>query len=439
MKKKEKMKILSENNFFEEFLVIQRHFFKEFTGKLKNVKDIRQKKKVKYEPDILLFMIIMKSCCSIISMNEMESTFSTNKSTENMSKALGYDEELEVLPHYDTINNFLKELEVNQLEEIRKYMIKEMLEKRSFEHYRYKDKYWKIAIDATGMYSFKEKHCKHCLIKRHKNKETGEVERVEYYHNVLEAKLVLGDMVFSIATEFIENENEDIAKQDCELKAFSRLAERLKKEYPRLPICMLGDSLYACNRVFDICKEYRWRYILRFKEGSIPSIAEEFNILKKIESKEEKGFNFVNEIDYGDKKINVAEYVELVKYKNKKELIERRFVFITDIEISKNNVEDIVAAGRSRWKIENQAFNNQKNISYDIEHACCLNYNAMKNHYMLIQIADIIKQLFEKGSEVLKILKLSKKNISSKLRSSFTRETLIIEDILTSRMQIRDL
>lgn len=439
MKKKEKMKILSENNFFEEFLVIQRHFFKEFTGKLKNVKDIRQKKKVKYEPDILLFMIIMKSCCSIISMNEMESTFNTNKSTENMSKALGYDEELEVLPHYDTINNFLKELEVNQLEEIRKYMIKEMLEKRSFEHYRYKNKYWKVAIDATGMYSFKEKHCEHCLIKRHKNKETGEVERVEYYHNVLEAKLVLGDMVFSIATEFIENENEDVTKQDCELKAFSRLVERLKKEYPRLPICMLGDSLYACNRVFDICKEYRWRYILRFKEGSIPSIAEEFNILKKIESKEEKGFNFVNEIDYDDKKINVAEYVELVKYKSKKELIERRFVFITDIEISKNNVEDIVAAGRSRWKIENQGFNNQKNVGYDIEHACCLNYNAMKNHYLLIQIADIIKQLFIKGSEVLKTLKLSKKNISSKLKHSFSQETLIIEDIPTSRMQIRDL
>lgn len=66
---------------------------------------------------------------------------------------------------------------------------------------------------------------------------------------------------------------------------------------------MIGDSLYACTRVFDICKEYKWKYILRFKEGSIPSIAGEFNILKKIESKEEKGFNFVNEIDYDGKKI----------------------------------------------------------------------------------------------------------------------------------------
>ncbi len=120
-------------------------------------------------------------------------------------------------------------------------------------------------------------------------------------------------------------------------------------------------------------------------------------------------------------------------------MVEKRFVFITDIEISKKNVEEIVEAGRSRWKIENEGFNNQKNVNYDLEHVCCENYNAMKNHYLLIQIADILKQLFEKGSEVLKTIKLSKKDISSKLKYSFSTEPFKIEDIITSRIQIRDL
>ena len=435
MKRKDKRKILARENFFATFLIIKKHFFKELNKELAKVKDIRQAKKIQYTPDIILFLVIMKNACTITSMNEMGSTFNTEESIGNISKALGVD--LEELPHYDTINNFLKKLEVNQLEKIRKYMINEMLKKRSFEHYRYKDKYWKVAIDATGMFSFKEKHCEHCLKRKYKNKETGEIERVEYYHNVLEAKLVLGDMVFSIATEFIENEHEDVEKQDCELKAFSRLAKRLKKDYPKLPICILGDSLYACRRVFDVCKKNRWRYILRFKEGSIPSIAKEFNILKEIDTVKEKGFNFVNEIDYDEKKINVVEYIEQVEEKSK--VVQKRFVFITDIEISKNNVEDIVAAGRSRWKIENEGFNNQKNGTYDLEHVCCKDYNAMKNHYILIQIADILRQLFEKGSEVLKILKLAKKEISSKLKFSFTRESFKIEDIPTTRMQIRDL
>lgn len=177
--------------------------------------------------------------------------------------------------------------------------------------------------------------------------------------------------------------------------------------------------------------------ILRFKEGSISSIAKEFNILKEIDTVKEKGFNFVNEINYDEKKINVVEYIEQVEEKDK--VVEKRFVFITDIEISKNNVEDIVAAGRSRWKIENEGFNNQKNGTYDLEHVCCKDYNAMKNHYILIQIADILRQLFEKGSEVLKMLKLAKKDISSKLKFSFTRESFKIEDIPTTRMQIRNL
>lgn len=449
MTRKEKRKIITDNNFFGEFLIIKKHFFKELFVQLKNVKDIRQTGKVIYTPDILLFTIIMKNCCSITTMNEMKNEFNTNNSVENIAKAMGY-EELEELPHYDTINNFLKKLENYQLEKIRKYMIKELLKKRSFEHYRYNDKYWIIAIDATGMFSFNKKHCEHCLKRTFKNKETGEIERVEYYHNVLEAKLVIGDMVFSIETEFIENEHEDIEKQDCELKAFSRLAKRLKKEYPKLPICILGDSLYACDRTFEICKENRWKYILRFKEGSIPSIAKEFQAIQKIEPKElkieqrlekeeiTKLYKYVNEIDYCNKKINIVECKEQIFNKKDGKETENTFVFITDIEISEKKAEKIVAAGRSRWKIENEAFNNQKNISYDIEHACCLDYNAMKNHYLLIQIADILKQLFEKGAEVLRILKLGKKEISSILKDHFRQIPLKIEDISTGRIQIRD-
>lgn len=49
-------------------------------------------------------------------------------------------------------------------------------------------------------------------------------------HHVLEAKLVVCDMVFSIGSEFIENESEEVTKQDCEMKAFYRLAKKIKEE-----------------------------------------------------------------------------------------------------------------------------------------------------------------------------------------------------------------
>jgi hypothetical protein len=45
------------------------------------------------------------------------------------------------------------------------------------------------------------------------------------------------------------------------------------------------------------------------------------------------------------------------------------------------------------------------NVRYDMEHACCLDYQAIKNHYLLIQISDILRQLLENGSVALKELK----------------------------------
>ena len=69
------------------------------------------------------------------------------------------------------------------------------------------------------------------------------------------------NVIISIGTEFIENENEEVSKQDCELNAAKRLLERIKKEYPRLPICIQGDALYATEPFMKLCKEYKWSYL----------------------------------------------------------------------------------------------------------------------------------------------------------------------------------
>jgi len=161
----------------------------------------------------------------------------------------------------------LKKLDVSELEKIRDYMIRELFKKRSLEKYRLLDKNWCIAIDGSQLFSFKEKHCEHCLKKEHKNKETGEIEKITYYYTVLEAKLILGNMTFSILTEFVENENESVSKQDCEINAAKRLMKKLKYKFRKLNICILGDSLYACELLYKLCAEYKWKFIFRFKEG----------------------------------------------------------------------------------------------------------------------------------------------------------------------------
>ena len=92
--------------------------------------------------------------------------------------------------------------------------------------------------------------------------------------------------------------------------------------------------------------------------------------------------------------VNLTYYTEKkIKPDEKKETTE--FAWIADITITKNNARNIVNAGRNRWKIENQGFNRQKHWRGNIEHACSWNEQAQKNHYLMEQIADFIKQLYE--------------------------------------------
>ena len=312
-------------------------------------------------------------------------------------------------------------------------MIKELFKKRCLEEYRLLNKYWTIAVDATGIATFREKHCDHCLKREYRDEDTGEIKETIYFHYVLEAKLIVGNMVLSIDTEFIENEGEEYKKQDCEIEASKRLAKRLKEKYKRLPICILGDSLYAVEPIFQICKKNKWKYIFTFKEGRTKSIWEEFQGIKKIEKTEINGCTWVNAIGYQESLVNVIDAKLIEKGE------EKNFTYVTNLTINKNNTEKIVAAGRSRWKIENEGFKNQKHITNNIEHQCCEDYTAMKNHYLLVQIADMLRQLFEQGYELIRSLKAGIKEISSRLLESFRQVPITVEDIekLSKRIQIR--
>ena len=103
--------------------------------------------------------------------------------------------------------------------------------------------------------------------------------------------------------------------------------------------------------------------------------------------------------------------------KNGKEQI-RIFKWITNFEITKKNAVKIARGGRVRWKIENQGFNRQKHWQGNLEHACSWNAQAQKNHYLMQQIADFMRQLYEyfylKKNEMITLLARSKRHEASK-------------------------
>lgn len=268
MNRREKRKIRKEINIFLDVVKIIKQYFPQLTQKLNDLTDTRHQSYIQYQMSVITVTRLLGLLCGIKSMREKTAKFDTDETIKNIDTLLKI--ELEEIPHYDTINNVFEKLDINELRKIQKYMVNRLIRSKMFDKYRYNDKYFQIVVDGTGMMKFKKRHCKHCLKRVHNKGE--ENEYTIYYHYVLEAKLVVGDIVISIDSEFVENEDENVAKQDCEMKSFFRMAERIKKEYPKLPIIISGDALYACEPIMNKCKENKWEYILRFKKDRLRAL-----------------------------------------------------------------------------------------------------------------------------------------------------------------------
>lgn len=428
------------------FYKTMRHFFPSFRNWLEQIEDPRMKLMIDYSLPSVIWVGIMLFLMKIEARRQINFRFNTPEFISHINFLAGTD--LEKMLHSDTLAYLLKRLPFESLCGIRTKMIKNLIRNRTLEKFRLLDRYYMISIDATGHLAFKNRHCPHCLV------ATRDGKPLYYYHNVLEAKLITENgLALSVATEFIENPSEVYDKQDCELRAFYRLAPGLKKAFPQLNICLLLDGIYAMEPTFKICKDYNWKYIVNFKEGSMPATFEEYELLKPLHLENQasveiektnvrQAYNWVPDIDYkGQYLLNILECNEYNPKKRDKK--ETRFVWATNIEIGQFNFKSIAKAGRCRWKTENEGFNIQKNGGYNLEHAYSQNILAGKNLYLLLQIAHIINQLMEKGSLLkhqIKKIYGSIRNIARKLLEDFRTKSVdkdYVESILSGPFQIR--
>ena len=307
MNRKEKREKKKELNVLSDVITIIKQYFPELISKFEGLTDLRHQSYVTYKMKVIFMVRLLALMCEIKSMQEITREFNTEEAIENIATICGLT--LDEIPHCDTINDVFRNVNVNEIEEIRKYMIVKMIRNKMLSKYKIRGQYYHIIVDGTGLATSRKKYNENCLIKNKTDKNGNEYQ--EYSTYVLEAKLIIGDMVFSIGSEFVENESENVEKQDCETKAFKRLAEKIKKEYPRLRVIISGDALYASNTVMDICKGNGWKYIIRFKEGAIPTLYREFETIVKTDNESKlKNYESVTKLEYQEHKTNVIKYTD---------------------------------------------------------------------------------------------------------------------------------
>jgi hypothetical protein len=428
-----------------------RHFFGGFGDLFQPVHDPRNLDLITYPLAAMGFTGVLMFLCRLAARRQINHLLRGNGPSAAKFYALFG---VQSCPHGDTVNALYSRLEPAEVQEAVTRMGEILIRKKVLYRYRLLDHYFMIAVDGTGRLTFPERHCAHCMTQTHNGKTT-------YYHPVLEAKLVTANgLVFSVMTEFIENPGEKPTKQDCELKAFYRLADRLKQRFPRLPICLLLDGLFAGGPTFALCDEYRWKYLIVLTEDDLSSVHQEFELLMPlapenrltvhtgVQSEIQQVFRWMNDISYVDSEkrehiLSVMECRETCPH-SKGERKTTRFKWVTNLKVKSNNIRILTnQGGRLRWKIENEGFNVQKNGGYALEHAYSRNPTAAKVFYYMLQIAHILAQLIEHGSLFCKAFPQgvgSAKNIAFCLLEAWRNlrlRTGQLEQVLSARVQIR--
>jgi hypothetical protein len=301
-----------------------------------------------------------------------------------------------------------------------------------------------VAVDASGVVSCDWDRFGCGLKKESKN------GKVTYLYPVLEAKLVTeSGFCISLASEWIVNDNNrPYDKQDCEQNAFKRLAEKLKKAFSRLPICILADALYATAPVMSICQNNGWKYIITLQDGSLPCLQDCLNDdpptqhnsfvhypkcpVKNTFIKQE--FYWVENLLHKKHTLHYLQCKETISKEKTNKTLTQNFVRITNLPVSKSTIQKLSKAGRIRWKIENEGFNEEKNNGYAMEHLYSRNsFNALQNYYQCMLIAHLTNQLLEQSCKIQDLLerfnKLTIKYLWQQLLGAMKHQMLCVETL----------
>lgn len=391
----------------DDFVRTIRHFWPELNTWLDHVPDTRFLPFITYDKRFLIWWGLCLYLFQLSSRRQLDFELD-DRGTQilhNLNRLAQTKQETR--PVHKTLHHFLGHSGVRPYAQLRSRTVQRLLRMKALDAGRLQGSFV-VALDGTGHLCFRERHCPYCLTQEHENYTL-------YYHQVLEAKLLgPADLTLSIATEFIDNSdvnaalNGDDRKQDCELKALSRLLPALRRDFPQLRLCLAGDSLYACGRTLQLAKDYDCAYVLTFKEGHLPAVWADFQSLlplcpeNTLERTTPAGahqvYRWVHNLSYQDDQGRTWSF-HAIQCQETIHGQTTTFAWITCLRVNARTVVAIATkGGRQRWHIENQGFNRQKNSGFNLEHGFCDDPELIKAYYYLMQIAHIILQVFEKSS-----------------------------------------
>lgn len=229
-----------------------------------------------------------------------------------------------------------------------------------------------IALDGTEYFCSQKLGCPQCLTRK---RASG---RTDSYHTMLGATIVAPghNMALPLMPEFIAKQD-GAEKQDCERNTAKRWlaahAERVKDLRP----VYLGDDLFACQPICEAVLESGGDFLFTAKPQSHKTLYDFMQgaALEELSQTRKEGakrltyrYRWLSGAPLRDgKDALTVNWIGLTIFDAKGEAVYDG-AFITSLPVTRENVVEVAACARARWKIENESFNVLKNNGYHLEH-----------------------------------------------------------------------
>ncbi len=234
-----------------------------------------------------------------------------------------------------------------------------------------------IALDGTQYFSSQRISCVNCAQK------TTASGTLSYSHSAITPVIVAPGKaeVLVLEPEFITPQDGH-AKQDCEQEAAKRWVRRQAPLLPFTTVTVLGDDLFCHQPFCALVIEQHWNFILVCKRESHPALYGWVDYLAKAEQLtmvrerhwngrfgEIWSYRYANTLPLrGEQPTLQVNWCELTITHEQSGAQLYHNAFATRHPLTETTVQAMVAAGRARWKVENENNNVLKTKGYHLAH-----------------------------------------------------------------------
>ena len=322
------------------------------------------------------------------------------------------------IPSDNQIRTLLDGVDPAALSQTWERMFHEMEASQLLDQYRDGKGRLLIAIDGTEYFCSQQIHCQNCS---HRERANG---KTEYFHSVLTPVIVHYEQshVIALEPEFICPQDGH-EKQDCEIKAAKRWLKKHAETIRRHDVVLLGDDLYSREPFCREIMEQGCHFVLVCKPDSHPYLYESVSFMRAndlVETRTERKWNgtvgeishyqFISQLPLNGQADSLkVNWVQIEVRREDTEALLYKNAFVSDLELTMENIEEIVQAGRARWKVENENNNVLKNHGYHLEHnfghgnqylsSILLSLNLLA--FLFHTLADLLDERYRKIRETI--------------------------------------